>query len=84
MKEYEKQIAQQLLQINAIKLNPAKPFVWASGWNSPIYCDNRKTLSYPNVRASIRDSFVEITRELYPDAEGIQRRRIDQDGREIH
>ncbi|MBN1951993.1 MAG: orotate phosphoribosyltransferase [Bacteroidales bacterium] len=71
MKEYEKQIAQQLLQINAIKLNPAKPFVWASGWNSPIYCDNRKTLSYPAVRGMIRDSFVQLVREKYPSAEGI-------------
>lgn len=71
MKEYEKQIAQQLLQINAIKLNPAKPFVWASGWNSPIYCDNRKTLSFPNVRRLIRDSFVQLIREMYPSAEGI-------------
>jgi len=71
MKEIEKQIAQQLLQINAIKLNPAKPFVWASGWNSPIYCDNRKTLSFPEVRASIRDSFVKIIRDRYPDVEGI-------------
>lgn len=71
MKEYEKQIAQQLLQINAIKLNPAKPFVWASGWNSPIYCDNRKTLSYPNVRKSVRDSFAQIIRDLYPNVQGI-------------
>jgi orotate phosphoribosyltransferase len=71
MKENEKQIARQLLQIKAIKLNPAKPFIWASGWNSPIYCDNRKTLSYPEVRASIRDNFVRIIKEKYPDTEGI-------------
>ncbi|MBA7517629.1 Orotate phosphoribosyltransferase [subsurface metagenome] len=71
MKESEKKISQQLLQINAIKLNPAKPFTWASGWKSPIYCDNRKTLSYPEVRNLIRDNFVEIIRKKYPDAEGI-------------
>lgn len=71
MKENEKLIAQLLLQINAIKLNPAKPFTWASGWNSPIYCDNRKTLSYPEVRTSIRDNFAQIIRDKYPNAEGI-------------
>jgi orotate phosphoribosyltransferase len=46
-----------LLQINAIKLNPRNPFTWASGWNSPIYCDNRITLSFPAVRNYIRDEF---------------------------
>ncbi len=71
MKECEKKIAKQLLQINAIKLNPAKPFTWASGWKSPIYCDNRKTLSYPEVRQSICECFVEKIRISYPDAEGI-------------
>ena len=71
MKESEKKIAHQLLQINAIKLNPAKPFTWASGWKSPIYCDNRKTLSYPEVRSSICDGFVEIIRNKYPSADGI-------------
>ncbi|MBN1599487.1 MAG: orotate phosphoribosyltransferase [Bacteroidales bacterium] len=71
MKEYDKLVAQQLLQINAIKLNPAKPFTWASGWKSPIYCDNRKTLSYPEVRNLIRDSFAEIIKNKYPETEGI-------------
>jgi orotate phosphoribosyltransferase len=71
MKEVEKQIAQQLLQINAIKLNPTKPYTWASGWKSPIYCDNRKTLSYPEVRQSIRDAFVKIITDKYPEADGI-------------
>ncbi len=71
MKDYEVLIAEQLLQINAIKLNPAKPFTWASGWKSPIYCDNRKTLSHPEVRNSICDAFVEIVRLKYPDVEGI-------------
>jgi len=52
--------AEYLLQIKAIKLNLAQPFTWASGWKSPIYCDNRKTLSYPKVRTFIRQQFVEI------------------------
>ncbi len=61
----EQQIAEQLLQINAIKLNITNPFTWASGWKSPIYCDNRKTLSYPMVREIIRDSFVELISEKF-------------------
>ena len=71
MKESEKRIARQLLQINAIKLNSAKPFTWASGWKSPIYCDNRKTLSYPELRTMIRDSFVKLITKKYPQAQGI-------------
>ncbi len=71
MKEYQKNIAELLLQINAIKLNPANPFNWASGWKSPIYCDNRKTLSYPKVRNKIRDEFVNLIKEKYSNAEGI-------------
>ena len=71
MKENEKHIAQLLLQINAIKLNPAKPFTWASGWKSPIYCDNRKTLSYPEIRTAVCDAFVKMIREKYPEAEGV-------------
>lgn len=53
------------MQIKAIKLNLQKPFIWASGWNSPIYCDNRKTLSYPKIRTYIRQQFVEIIREEF-------------------
>lgn len=62
-------IASNLLQINAIKLNPANPFTWASGWKSPIYCDNRKTLSFPQVRNVVCDGFVELIRDKYPDVE---------------
>ena len=58
-----KQIAEQLLQIKAIKLEPTNHFTWASGWHSPIYCDNRKTLSYPAVRSFIRDSFLQKIEE---------------------
>ncbi len=65
----EKMIASLLLQIKAIKLSPATPFTWASGWKSPIYCDNRKTLSYPMVRKTIRDEFAMRIRQDYPDAQ---------------
>lgn len=52
-------VAEFLLQIKAVKLQPDEPFTWASGWKSPIYCDNRKTLSYPSIRTFIRQQFVE-------------------------
>jgi orotate phosphoribosyltransferase len=56
-------IASYLLEIKAVKLNPHTPFTWASGWKSPIYCDNRKTLSYPKIRDFIRDAFVQSIKE---------------------
>ena len=56
-KDTAEKTAELLLQINAIKLNPRNPFTWASGWNSPIYCDNRVILSFPAVRNYIRDEF---------------------------
>jgi orotate phosphoribosyltransferase len=58
-------IAEFLLQIKAVKLQPQNPFTWASGWKSPIYCDNRKTLSYPNVRTFVRQSYTETILEQY-------------------
>ncbi|MBS0011535.1 MAG: orotate phosphoribosyltransferase [Bacteroidales bacterium] len=64
-----KSIAAYLLQIKAIKLQPSNPFTWASGWRSPIYCDNRKTLSFPVVRLAIRDAFVKKIGEHYPGVE---------------
>lgn len=69
--EISKQIANQLLQIKAIKLAPSNPFTWASGLKSPIYCDNRKTLSYPQVRDSIRDGFVEMIKQTFANADVI-------------
>ena len=71
MENSAKKIAEYLLQIKAIKLQPSNPFTWASGWKSPIYCDNRKTLSFPEVRSYIRDSFASLVKELYPEAEMI-------------
>lgn len=71
MKENGTLVADFLLQIKSIKLDPANPFKWASGWNSPIYCDNRKTLSFPKVRNFIKNEFSNIIREKYPDVEVI-------------
>jgi orotate phosphoribosyltransferase len=65
------QIARNLLEIKAVKLNCQEPFTWASGWKSPVYCDNRRTLSFPEVRRIIKKSFVQIIREHYPTAEVI-------------
>lgn len=58
-------VAEFLLQIKAIKLQPQDPFTWASGWKSPIYCDNRKTLSYPPIRTFIRQKYSESIVESY-------------------
>ena len=71
MSSVAENVALHLLKIKAIKLEPAHPFTWASGWKSPIYCDNRKTLSYPEVRSYIRDQFAAVVREKYPQAEVI-------------
>ncbi len=67
----EKQIANLLLQIKAIKINVAKPFQWASGWKSPIYCDNRKTLSYPKIRNIIKNQFIELINKKFDNVEAI-------------
>lgn len=63
-------IAEFLLQIKAVKLQPNQPFTWASGWSSPIYCDNRKTLSYPTIRTHIRQGYAEAILQQFgkPDA----------------
>jgi orotate phosphoribosyltransferase len=58
-------VAEFLLQIKAIKLEVSNPFTWASGWKSPIYCDNRKTLSYPKIRTYIRQQFVRVINEEF-------------------
>ncbi len=57
-------VAEFLLQINAVKLQPNNPFKWAAGWNSPIYCDNRKILGHPNIRNFIKDEFIKMINEL--------------------
>lgn len=58
-------VAEFLLKIKAVKLQPDEPFTWASGWKSPIYCDNRKTLSYPEIRTYLRQQFVNLILETY-------------------
>ena len=60
-----RQTAKLLLQINAIKLNPKNPYTWASGWKSPIYCDNRISLSYPEVRNFLAEQIAEQAQEIY-------------------
>jgi orotate phosphoribosyltransferase len=65
----EKAVAEKLLQINAIKLSPQQPFTWASGWKSPIYCDNRKVLSYPYIRDFIKSEMCSVIFEKFPEAE---------------
>ena len=65
------QIASELLKIRAIKLNPENPFTWASGWKSPIYCDNRISLSYPAFRTLIKDAFMYEIKSKYPEVDAI-------------
>jgi len=71
MKKLERIIASKLLKIKAIKLQPSNPFVWASGWKSPIYCDNMKTLSYPPLRNFIKLELARIIREKYENVDAI-------------
>src|SRR3954469_16026122 len=63
--------AEKLLQAEAVRLSPQQPFTWASGWKSPIYCDNRKVLSYPFVRDYIKSELCNVVFEMYPEAEAI-------------
>lgn len=67
--EIAEKIAALLLDIEAIKLSPQQPFKWSSGWLSPVYCDNRLTLSYPAIRTFIKNAFVELIKNKYPDTE---------------
>jgi orotate phosphoribosyltransferase len=67
----EKLVAEKLLQIKAIKLSPSEPFTWASGWKSPIYCDNRKSLSHPEIRDLITAELVEYVNREYGEVEVI-------------
>ncbi len=65
----ERATAEKLLQIQAVKLNPEKPFTWASGWKSPIYCDNRKILSFPHIRDFVKSEMCSIIFEQFPNVE---------------
>jgi len=65
----EKAVAEKLLQVGAVRLSPENPFTWASGWKSPIYCDNRKVLSFPYVRDFIKSELCNVIFEQFPDAD---------------
>ncbi|HYE55688.1 MAG TPA: orotate phosphoribosyltransferase [Chitinophagaceae bacterium] len=69
MKTNERAVAEKLLQINAIRLNVAEPFTWASGWKSPIYCDNRKVLSFPYIRDFIKSEMCNVVFEEFAEGE---------------
>ena len=71
MQTVEKAVAESLLDIKAVMLRPENPFTWASGWKSPIYCDNRKVLSYPEIRENICRWMADIITKQYPDVEVI-------------
>ena len=71
MSDSRLEVTKRLLQINTIKVQPSNPFTWASGWLSPIYCDNRKILSYPETRNFICEQFTNIIKEKYPEVEVI-------------
>jgi orotate phosphoribosyltransferase len=65
----KKAVAEKLLQVGAVRLSPEKPFTWASGWKSPIYCDNRKVLSFPYVRDFVKSEMCNLIFEKYPEAD---------------
>ncbi len=65
----QKAVAEKLLEIDAIRLNVSSPFTWASGWKSPIYCDNRKVLSFPYIREFVKSEMCNLIFEDFPDAE---------------
>ena len=71
METLEKIYAEKLLRIKAIKLQPSNPFTWASGWKSPFYCDNRKTLSYPDLRSFVKIETARLIMERFPEAEAV-------------
>lgn len=64
-------VARELLRIGAVELRPNEPFTWSSGLKSPIYCDNRLTMSWPEVRSLIADGFASVIRECHPDCEAV-------------
>lgn len=71
METLEKIFASKLLKVKAIKLQPTNPFTWASGWKSPFYCDNRKTLSYPGLRSFVKIEIGRLISERFPEADAI-------------
>lgn len=67
----EQAVAEKLLQVKAIQLNTAQPYTWASGWKSPIYCDNRKVLSFPHVRDFIKSELANVVFQQFPEADAV-------------
>ena len=81
MDNIKKDFAARLLQVNAIKLQPNDPFTWASGWKSPFYCDNRRTLSFPQLRSFIKLELAHAVLEHFPQADAVAGRLKQDDGR---
>ena len=71
MDKLKKEFASKLLKVKAIKLQPNDPFTWASGWKSPFYCDNRKTLSFPELRNYVKLELVHAILEQFPEADAV-------------
>ena len=71
MDQLKKTFASKLLKIKAIKLQPNNPFTWASGWKSPFYCDNRKTLSFPDLRTWVKQELVHAVISEFPEADAV-------------
>lgn len=69
--DISRQVARYLLEIEAVKLSPKQPFQWASGWKSPIYCDNRVTLSYPHIRTYIKEQIADVIKGLFSETDMI-------------
>ena len=69
--ELAKEIAKQLVEIESIKISLDKPYIWASGWKSPIYCDNRLSLSFPKTRTLVKESLAKLIKDKYSNVEAI-------------
>ncbi|MCH5178937.1 MAG: orotate phosphoribosyltransferase [Prevotellaceae bacterium] len=71
MSNVANEFAEKLLNVKAVKVQPSNPFTWASGWKSPFYCDNRKTLSYPDLRSFVKDNLVNLVKANFPEANAV-------------
>ena len=71
MSNVANEFAEKLLNVKAVKVQPTAPFTWASGWKSPFYCDNRKTLSYPDLRSFVKDNLVNLVKANFPEADAV-------------
>lgn len=71
MSNVANEFAEKLLNVKAVKVQPSNPFTWASGWKSPFYCDNRKTLSYPDLRSFVKDNLVNLVKANFPEADAV-------------